>query len=479
MISSGVRKNSILAIFVYSIISIQYLLCHAECEIPKKDIYSSDVIVFCDGKCLSFCVPTVYWTENDKKYNCTFSLITPDNMVPLTLAGSNANLNVEMLTCNLTTASVLKDIEAIGLKPDQKLILNGANLTESDTLDGYEKITDLRLINVQMADVLDEQIFERFKKLTRLDLVNNSIDALPTNIFQNQTKLRSLNLANNNLTSLPLTVFDNLQNLIALDLSGNGLEAGDLEPLNNLKKLEVLNLSRNQVDNVSADLLDSFVELKSLSLAANNLASLPDTIFSKVSKLVQLDLSGNHLKRVQLDLFNDLETLDVLNLSNNQLDFKEYEGMQSPFKNLTKLTELNLGSNKISNYLKDFWNFCTVRLNLSNNNLQTIKDDDLPAYSNQTDFWLKGNPWKCYCDSEFFLFIRITSVQDVKDVKCANNMTLDEQRVNCKDRISSITAFYIFMLLFIIGMLVIVGVVFLFDKHDERLKNRKNSTRNE
>lgn len=300
------------------------------------------------------------------------------------------------------------------------------------------------------------------------------------NIFQNLTKLRSLNLADNNLTSLPMTIFDNLQNLIELDPSGNGLEASDLEPLNNLKKLEVLNLSRNQLDKVSPDLLDSFVELKSLSLAENNLTSLPDTIFRKVPKLEQLDLSGNRLERIQSDLFNDLETLDVLNLSNNQLDFKEYEGMQSPFKNLTELTELNLGSNKISKYLKDFWSFCTVRLNLSNNNLQTINDDDLPdlpKYLNQTVFWLNGNPWKCYCDSDVFRFIRDVSVQDFKDIKCANNMTLDEQTVNCENRISSIFAFYIFMLLFIIGMLVIVSVLFLFDKHDERLKNRMNSTR--
>lgn len=71
---NSVRKNSIFAIFVYSIISIQYLLCHSECEIPKKDIYSSDVIVFCDGKCISFCVPTFDYVrmKNDAKYNCTF-----------------------------------------------------------------------------------------------------------------------------------------------------------------------------------------------------------------------------------------------------------------------------------------------------------------------------------------------------------------------------------------------------------------------
>lgn len=450
---SSVRENSIFVAFVYLIISIQLSFCHAECEIPKKDIYSSDVTVFCDGECLSFCVPISHWMKNEQKYyNCTFSLIT-SNIKQLTLiAGSNPNLNVEMLTCNLTTASVLKVIEDIGLKPNQRLSLNGAKLTESDALDGFEKINDLRLINMLMDDALDENMFEKFKQLTKLDLRNNSIDTLPENIFQHQTKLRSLNLADNNLTSLPMELFDNLQTLIALDLSGNALEINDLEALNNLTGLEILNLSRNELDEVASDLLESFNELQSLNLAGNRLTSLPDTIFSNLSKLERLDVSGNELKHIQSDLFNDLENLIVLNMSNNQLDSNSFDGTQSPFKNLTKLTELNL----------------------SNNNLQTLNIDDLSEYLNETTFWLKGNPWECDCDSEAFRFLQRIFVQDFEDTKCANNMTIDEQVVNCENRNESITGFYIFMLLFIIGMVVIVGVVFSCDKYDQRLNN-KNS----
>lgn len=90
------------------------------------------------------------------------------------LAAPNPDLNAEMLTSNLTTAFVLKSMENIALKPYQKLILNGAQLTGSDASDGFENIIDLRPINVTMGDALDGNPFAEFNQLARLDLVNDS-----------------------------------------------------------------------------------------------------------------------------------------------------------------------------------------------------------------------------------------------------------------------------------------------------------------
>lgn len=458
MMSSSVNLNSIFAIFVYLIISIQYSLCPAECEIPKKDIYSSDVTVFCDEECLSFCVPTSYWMKREEKYNCTFAIITP-HIESLPLAEPNPNLNVEMLTCNLTTAFVLKSIENIGLKPYKRLILNGAQLTGSDALDGFENIIDLRLINVTMNDVLDGNLFAEFKQLTRLDLVNNSIDTFPENIFQNQTKLRHLNLAGNNLKALPTGVFDDLENLIELDLSRNGLGASDLKPLNNLPSLEVLNLNQNELDAVSSDLLENFYFLTSLSLAGNNLTSLPYAIFTNVPNLKKLDLSGNQLKYI--DFFSDLENLDVLNLSNNQLDSDDSEEMSKYFP---KVHTLQFIFDRSWNITELNWNYAEI----------IIDDDDLPKYSNETKSWLKENQWDCDCDSSTFRYIHKLSVHDVEGIKCTNNLTIAEQMVNCENRLKSITGFYIFLFLFIVGMLVIVGFVYLCDLYDKRFKNKKN-----
>lgn len=127
--------------------------------------------------------------------------------------------------------------------------------------------------------------------LTRLDLSNQGLKALPDALFQ-LTQLTQLSAGGNALTALPAGIAS-LQALVDLDLSRNALAALP-DALCALTGLKYLNLMANPLESLPEG-FGNLASLYRLGLKSCRLAALPDS-FTKLASLVELYVTDNALQ---------------------------------------------------------------------------------------------------------------------------------------------------------------------------------------
>lgn len=149
-------------------------------------------------------------------------------------------------------------------------------------------------LNINSIAYLDQEALKGLKRLETLRLDNNLLTDLFPETFEENSRLQNLNLRNNRVSVIFNKTFHSLSNLSILDLGGNKIT--HIEPLG----------------------LDGLKNLSKLYLDGNNLK--------------QIDSSHYHV-------FQD--TLTVLDLQSNKISFLT-ENMESPFMNLSKLSDLKL-----------------------------------------------------------------------------------------------------------------------------------------
>ena len=126
--------------------------------------------------------------------------------------------------------------------------------------------------------------------LTKLNLINNQLEALPSEIGQLQA-LTKLNLINNQLEALPSEI-GQLQALTKLDLSLNRLTVL-LPEIGQLVALTELILWNNQLAAIPPE-IGQLHALTELDLSANQLAVLPPEI-GQLQALTEFAFPGNQL----------------------------------------------------------------------------------------------------------------------------------------------------------------------------------------
>ncbi|RNA34743.1 leucine-rich repeat-containing 15-like [Brachionus plicatilis] len=112
------------------------------------------------------------------------------------------------------------------------------------------------------------------------------------------------------------------------------------------EKIVEIDLSKNCLISIELDSFGGMLNLKKLNLSQNSLSNVKP-IFKKLKNLQYLNLSMNKIGHIDEQVFSDLENLLCLNLSNNYL--RKVPNICA----LVKLTELNLGNNRLKSIGKE------------------------------------------------------------------------------------------------------------------------------
>ncbi|MBF8983683.1 leucine-rich repeat domain-containing protein [Lutibacter sp. B2] len=297
----------------------------------------------------------------------------------------------------------------------------------SDNIEGIEKVTNLKGLEIRHVDDVNLKLLESMKNLEKLSISYSDIE--DTSFVKNLTNLKELELDENKIKDI--TALKNLKNLEKLDIGYNDIEdispiknlvsleelrlSGnkfkDLSPLENLKKLQILSISSNEMliqgleefklENIDA--LNSLVYLKELNASKSGIQDLSD--IKNLKSLEVLDLGSNYIENIEY--IEQLTNLKKLYLSkNNILDLKYIEGM-------TKLEELYLNENNIKDisYIKNLTNL--KELGLEHNHIEDISG--LKKLSNLKDVDLSYND--------------VVNIEPIKNLKKIKSLRIGKNRI--------------------------------------------------
>ncbi|KRX88163.1 Leucine-rich repeat-containing protein 15 [Trichinella pseudospiralis] len=206
-------------------------------------------------------------------------------------------------------------------------------------------------------------------QIDSLFITNTPIGNLPPLAFQQFAVVRLI-LNRNVITDIDPLAFDGplLDSLVDLDLRFNRLGQVPGQGVGRLRRLHKLNLAHNSI---------------------GSLANRPFSSYASVDYLQRLDLSNNLLLDIDHDAFDGLRNLQELSLEANGLSSVP----TAPLSHLrTKLTDLNLGSNRIATIGKGSLNFPKLTsLSLEYNGLADLHMDSLAGLTELNYLYLTGN----------------------------------------------------------------------------------------
>ena len=232
------------------------------------------------------------------------------------------------------------------------------------------------------------ELFGNLKYIVSLDISNNLLIELYESFVGESSSLKFLNISSNNLTKLPES-FSKLNKLIRIDLSNNKFN----EIPESIQKLSFItfNISGNYLSNITEKSIDFLKKINFLNLSNNKLLELSES-FCNLKNLVNLDISDNKLLKLS-ESFGGLSNLDNLNISNIGLTelpisfgkLKKIRILNISGNNLTELNELfgeftnlqllNISGNKLTKLPKSIWKLQKIEeLYIHNNELTELDE---------------------------------------------------------------------------------------------------------
>lgn len=260
----------------------------------------------------------------------------------------------------------------------------------------------------------------RLHRLQYLDLSNNSFQGSIPESLTNCSELTYIDLSRNFLVGEIPDKVDLLSKLSFLRLSYNNL-SGTIPPsLSNITQIDTIILAYN--NNLRGKIPDELGKLRSisrLSLGGNKLSGeIPQAIFN-LSSLQKLGLEINMLgKTLPPDMGDKLPNLVQLGLSRNMfegaipaslgrssglqildLSFNNFAGqVPSTFGNLSKLSTLNLQSNKLVASGSESWKFLDALGNCSSLQVLSLRENQLQGIIPDSIGNLSPDIWHIFLD---------------------------------------------------------------------------------
>ncbi|XP_062255893.1 toll-like receptor 21 [Platichthys flesus] len=203
------------------------------------------------------------------------------------------------------------------------------------------------LLNINSIAFLHRYALKGLSQLEKLRLDNNLLTDLFKENFEDNVKLKTLNLRNNRISVIFNSTFLMLRNLTILDLGGNKITHIKPSGLDGLISLSKLYLDGNNLQHVDSSLYHVFQDtLTTLDLQSNQIRFLTETKespFKNLSRLSDLKLDRQRpygMTILPRTFFRGLHSLRSLYLTYNNL----YDLSPDVFDDLTGLRFLNLDS---------------------------------------------------------------------------------------------------------------------------------------
>ncbi|KAM7363550.1 uncharacterized protein ACRADG_000411 isoform 2-T4 [Cochliomyia hominivorax] len=233
----------------------------------------------------------------------------------------------------------------------------------------YLEYIDLSQNQLKSIEELD---FARLPRLRVLKVANNQLDMLSEMAFHNSTQLQVLDLSNNALDRIGERTFEGLVRLEYLNLENNKLNelSDSIFERSKLQMLENINLAYNSFQYAPLKALQrQYFFVSSVDLSHNKIKAIPndDSIMVNIKNL---DLSFNPLsKEAVKNILNEPKTVRELNLAGCGIE--ELDALETPF-----LQYLNLSQNNLQTIKADIFQRTTLleTLDLANNELENLTE---------------------------------------------------------------------------------------------------------
>ncbi|KAG6449043.1 leucine-rich repeat-containing protein 15 isoform X2 [Manduca sexta] len=155
------------------------------------------------------------------------------------------------------------------------LDLNNCSLTEIPKFVKTPNMKTLERLSLQINKIRrldDPSLFEKFEKLSSLDLISNEIEYLHEDVFKPLENLKVIDLSFNKIEHIQEKLFQNMPSVQSIDLSNNLIE---VVPVNAFRgtRLKKLNLNTNQIsylgNNFLLELRNSATKLSEFNFGDN------------------------------------------------------------------------------------------------------------------------------------------------------------------------------------------------------------------
>ncbi len=297
---------------------------------------------------------------------------------------------------------------------------NSSNAPNITTMEGVENCAKLNYLTINYGPDKDYSAVSALGNLTSFtriyggdyeNIINalKECKALKSFWVSNQNKVDMSKIVElDNLTSLTLSSdgitkiegIENLTNLISLNLEGNKINT--LKGIEKLAKLTSLNLTNNEIIDItplSANTALTILDLRGNAGIDGNRANYMGERLEALNKIGEiLDRGGtinidtdklglfDNYKKLNLN-FQNLTTLEVLEgfteltsliIYNNAITLEDKES-QEILKSMTKLTELNMSYNKVTNItaINSLGNLKDLNLLGTNNKVNLAEIEDI------------------------------------------------------------------------------------------------------
>ena len=246
----------------------------------------------------------------------TFESFVGDQQIK-SIVGLEKAVNLKQLTISGNpddSRGALRDISPLrGLKNLELLRLSHNDIIDISPIEGLTNLKHLFLSHNQIKNI---DAVKNLTNLESLDFARNIGEERISDIsaIANLTKLKLLGLSDANIPDI--SVLKNLVNLETFMANDSRIE--DISVLKNAKNLKILYLDKNKITDVSV--VKDLVELTELYLRNNNISEID---FSKLTKLSDVNVQGNKIS--DYSSLEKLTALKYVNLSKQNVDLnREY-----------------------------------------------------------------------------------------------------------------------------------------------------------
>ena len=246
----------------------------------------------------------------------TFESFVGDQQIK-SIVGLEKAVNLKQLTISGNpddSRGALRDISPLrGLKNLELLRLSHNDIIDISPVEGLTNLKHLFLSHNQIKNI---DAVKNLTNLESLDFARNIGEERISDIsaIANLTKLKLLGLSDTNIPDISV-----LRNLVNLEtFMANDSKIEDISVLKNAKNLKILYLDKNKITDVSV--VKDLVELTELYLRNNNISEID---FSKLTKLSDVNVQGNKIS--DYSSLEKLTALKYVNLSKQNVDLnREY-----------------------------------------------------------------------------------------------------------------------------------------------------------